>query len=210
MSRVLIFSVLEEAFGALAIPGSLLVDSSLHRINNGVHLVPFEFGKLPLAWKPGEGLQYVPAGGHQVQQLGIAIPVLLPTHVSNPQVQLLKPMHQLDLYVLASLDEERCVADLLAQMQVLEVQIFGGGGEGRLGVLGCVVGGLWRAVDRLEPSRFPHSNMSIITCLTCNHSDTAVSRLDHRDSWNRSGKPCTFHMKQFAENAINIRKRKII
>lgn len=72
--------------------GIVLINNSFDMADEVVEMVVGEPGKFPLAWKSSERFLKGAALNHEIEQLGILVPLLLPAIVGNLLGHLLPPL----------------------------------------------------------------------------------------------------------------------
>jgi hypothetical protein len=135
---------------------------SLYSIDNLVDFVVFELGELALRRKVAEGFQKDSAHAHEIEQLGIVVPVFEPIVFPDVEIKFLQPADYSYFGVLVGLDKKLTATDLLSEMLVVNVegfQLLGDvvllGLSGEMGLLGVGLAfGGWLAV---------HFSISIVT-----------------------------------------------
>lgn len=99
----------------------LLVDKPLNSFDNVVNLAVLELGKFPVLRKIVEGVEDDLALTHKIQQLGIVIPIPLPSPIRNDPVQRCQPVAQPDFGVTVKVEIKLRVLYHLPDCYVLQI-----------------------------------------------------------------------------------------
>lgn len=122
--------------------GLVLINNSFDLADEVVEVVVGESGKFPLPWKTSEWFSEGAALDHEIEQLGILVPLLLPAIVRNLLAHLLPPLAKPCPIAPAQANIKWVMEDDLSESDVLQIEFLA-----RRGLL------LWIEVVAIEGSR---------------------------------------------------------